>query len=118
MKNKHKRLNKRLFCHDPEDIGLSSIVVSELCYGVSKSGSSKNQAKLDVFLSSFQLFDFDIMAAKIYGEIRAKLEKKGLIIGPYDLQIAAHAISKEVILVTNNTREFSRVPNLEIEDWV
>jgi len=73
---------------------------------------------LDQFLLPLEVADFDQSAAVIYGEIRAYLESKGTLIGSMDMLIAAHALSLGVALVTNNTLEFKRVPNLKIEDWM
>lgn len=69
------------------------------------------------FLTPYVIVDFDQVAAIAYGKIRADLERRGLPIGPLDLLIAAQALSRNLILVTNNTREFSRVAQLQIEDW-
>ncbi len=104
---------------DPGMIGISSITVSELQYGVSKSKYKKeNLKRLNDFLIPFEILSYDEMAAKIYGDIRLKLEKDGLIIGPLDLLIAAHALSKDLIIVTNNNKEFKRIKSLKIENWV
>jgi tRNA(fMet)-specific endonuclease VapC len=101
------------------DIGISSITVSELQYGVSKSSRQKrNQQRLDEFLLPFEILPYDELASKYYGDIRTQLEKQGLVIGPLDLLIAAHAMSRELVLVTNNGREFSRIKNLKSENWV
>ncbi len=105
--------------YDPYEIGISTVVISELRYGVSKSSRPKqNQKRLDTFLSPFQIVDYDQNAAKAYGDIRATLEKAGTPIGCEDLLIAAHALSAEVPIVTNNDREFKRVPGLIVENWV
>ena len=105
--------------YEPYEIGISTVVISELQYGVSKSGRPKqNQKRLDTFLSPFQIVDYDQDAAKAYGDIRAALEKAGTPIGREDLLIAAHALSAGVPIVTNNDREFKRVPNLIVENWV
>ena len=98
-------------------IVISSIVASELLYGAYKKGSSKLIKVVQTFIDFFEVLPFDLKAAKEYGKIRASLEKKGKIIGAYDLQIAAHAISVDAILVTNNIKEFSRIEGLKIEDW-
>jgi tRNA(fMet)-specific endonuclease VapC len=99
-------------------IGISSITVSELQYGVSKSNFKKqNLNRLEEFLTPFEILPYDQMAAKHYGEIRAKLEKQGHIIGPLDILIAAHAISRGVTLVTNNEKEFKRIQSLKVENW-
>ena len=100
-------------------IGISSITVSELQYGVSKSKyKNQNLKRLEEFLSPFEILSYDQMAAKYYGEIRSKLEKQGHHIGPLDLLIAAHALSKGLILVTNNEKEFKRIKSLKVENWV
>jgi len=70
------------------------------------------------FLTLFQVVDFDLLSAEIFGKIRSSLEKKGNIIGPYDLQIASIAMARDFILVTNNTNEFSRIKSLKLENWV
>jgi len=100
------------------DIGVSSITVSELQYGVSKSGCrEKNQQRLNEFLLPMRILAFDENAAKCYGDIRYQLERQGQIIGPLDLLIAAHAISEQLIMVTNNDKEFRRIQNLTVENW-
>jgi tRNA(fMet)-specific endonuclease VapC len=103
----------------PSQIKISSISLGELEYGVSKSKyRDKNRNALIDFVSAFDIVDFDDNDAEVYGLIRADLEKKGQIIGPYDMQIAAQAITRNLILVTNNTDEFSRILNLKLENWV
>ncbi len=100
------------------DVFLSVITLAELEYGVEKSGHrEKNKIALIGFLSPFDVLPFSHKAAVAYGKIRTALEKKGHIIGPYDLLIAAHALSEGMILVTNNVREFARIPNLKVENW-
>lgn len=101
------------------DIGISSITVAELEFGVQKSQyPAKNQQALTQFLLPLEIVNFDHAAATIYGDIRARLEKQGTAIGSLDTLIAAHALSLQVILITNNIKEFSRVPNLKSENWV
>ncbi len=101
------------------DIGISSITVSELEYGVSKSqNKDKNQQRLSEFLLPFSILPYDEIAAKVYGGIRSQFEKSGQPIGPIDLFIAAHALSQDLILVTNNEKEFGRIQSLKIENWV
>lgn len=97
---------------------LCSVVAAELLYGAAKSQRKKETLeRLNQFLSFFRMFDFDVAAARHFGEIRAELHQRGMPIGPYDLQIAAIARANQLILVTNNTSEFSRVPHLTCEDW-
>ena len=118
-------LNKRLLPlirkfrrHQPGEIGISVITASELQYGVAKSSQQeKNQERLDAFLAPFEIFPYDAKAVMAYGSIRADLEKKGQLIGPLDMLIAAQALSSSLILVTNNEKEFQRIPGLQIENW-
>lgn len=100
------------------EIGISSVVAAELAYGVVKSGSARNRYALEMFLTPLEVLPFDDKAFWAYGELRAKLEQDGKLIGAMDMMIAAHAISLDTILVTNNLREFSRVDGLRLENWV
>ena len=100
------------------EIGVSSVTVAELSYGAEKSAAPKqNREALSRFLLPLEVLAFGDEAAAAYGRVRAALEKAGTPIGPLDTLIAAHAVGLGVTLVTNNTREFSRVPGLEVEDW-
>ena len=99
-------------------LGLSSVTVAELAFGVAKSGSARNQRALEQFLEPLEIADFDRSAALVYGRLRAALEAAGTPIGPLDTQVAAHALALGVTLVSNNQREFARVPGLRLEDWV
>ncbi|MDY7032211.1 MAG: type II toxin-antitoxin system VapC family toxin [Thermodesulfobacteriota bacterium] len=100
-------------------IGISSITLSEIEYGVVKSSKpGQNQLALTQFLAPIEILPYGDEAAKPYGSIRAFLEKQGSPIGSLDMLIAAHALSTDCILVTNNEEEFSRVPNLNIDNWV
>lgn len=110
---------KRIKSLKPHQIKLSSISIAELEYGVSKSSHRENNRNALVhFASAFDILEFDDNDAEVYGLIRADLEKKGQVIGPYDMLISAQAISRDLILVTNNTSEFSRILNLKLENWV
>jgi tRNA(fMet)-specific endonuclease VapC len=101
------------------DIGLSTVTLAELQYGVAKSAfPERNQEALAAFTLPLEILPFDAPAAAAYGPIRATLERQGTPIGAMDLLIAAHAVSLGVILVTNNPREFRRVPGLQVENWV
>ena len=101
------------------DVAISSITLAELHYGIMKSSNpKKNQEALDRFLTPLEILDFDYFATVEYGKIRADLEKNGTPIGPLDTLIAAHAKSQKLTLVTNNEREFIRIPDLKIENWV
>ena len=104
---------------EPGDIAISSITYAELAHGVEKSAArERNRIALTMFLSEIPVIPFDDLAAQEYGIIKADLQKKGTPIGPMDTLIAAHAKSLDLILVTNNTREFARVNGLSLEDWV
>ena len=97
-------------------IGLSSITVSELQYGVAKSNQrEQNRQRLNEFITPLEILTYDELAAEAYGNIRIQLEKSG--IGPLDTLIAAHALSRNLILVTNNEAEFKRVVNLKVVNW-
>jgi tRNA(fMet)-specific endonuclease VapC len=101
------------------DIGISSITVAELEYGVAKSQQQEqNRTALLQFLLPLEIVEFNQAAATIYGTIRSDLERRGLIIGAMDMLIASQALSLGVTLVTNNVREFSRIPTLSLENWV
>jgi tRNA(fMet)-specific endonuclease VapC len=101
-----------------ETVYLSNITVSELSYGAHKGKWGKaNVALLERFLMDFTVAAFDEQAAKVCGSIRAALEKKGKPIGPLDTLIAAHAVSVGATLITNNTREFTRVTGLHVKNW-
>ena len=97
---------------------ISAITLAELEHGVSMSEHrEKNADALTQFLTVIKVLPFDEEAAFQYGVIRADLQKKGMLIGQMDLLIAAHAKSEGCVMVTNNTREFSRVEGLTVEDW-
>lgn len=101
------------------EIGASTITVSELEYGASKSGNPDlNRQRVQEFLLPFDILPYDEVAADSYGDIRFRLEQRGEPIGPLDLLIAAHALSRGLILVTNNEKEFRRVEGLVVENWV
>ena len=98
---------------------ISSISVAELIFGAENSQTpEKNLKIIENFLSRLQILDYGVDAAIQYGNIKAHLKKIGTPIGENDLHIAAHARSKGLILVTNNTKEFERVPALQIENWI
>lgn len=100
------------------EIAISSITGAELVFGVAKSGSKRNRDALDKFLAPLEIVPFDEAAMRCYGDLRCQLERRGQPIGAMDLLIAAHALALGVILVTNNLREFQRVPGLNLENWV
>lgn len=102
----------------PTDVAISSITVAELCYGAYKSQQrAKNQNALNQFFLPLEIVAYDEKATQHYAEIRGELEKKGIVIGAMDMLIASHALSLGITLVTNNVKEFQRIPNLSIENW-
>ena len=118
INNRPPEVLERFRSYKAGEVGISSIAASELAYGVSKSGSIKNRKALDMFLAPLQVLPFDVQCLWFYADLRASLEKKGLTIGPMDTLIAAQALSIDGTLVTNNLKEFSRVPKLKLENWL
>jgi len=104
--------------HEAEGLGVSIVTVAELECGVAKSGSVRNVQALKQFLEPLEVADFDRAAASAHGTLCAQLEASGMPIGPLDTQIAAHALALGVTLVSNNLREFQRVPGLRLVNWV
>jgi tRNA(fMet)-specific endonuclease VapC len=101
------------------NIYISSITVSELQYGAYKGKQvKKNLKRLDEFLRPFEILAYDEAASGCYGKIRADLENQGNVIGPLDMLIAAHALSKNLTLITNNEKEFNRVKSLKVKNWI
>jgi tRNA(fMet)-specific endonuclease VapC len=105
--------------HNPTDIKISAVSVAEMEYGASKSKRrEKNRNALKNFLSAFEVIPFDEKDAEIYGIIRAELERQGKPIGPYDMQLAAQALQRNYIFITNNTKEFEQIESLNLENWI
>jgi len=118
IRQRSPRLLEKVVSFLPGEIGLSVITVAELHYSVEHSQyRDRNRAALAQFLLPFDIADFDHSAALTYGYVRADLEAKGLPIGAMDTLIAAHALALKITLVTHNTSEFQRVPDLEVDDW-
>ena len=109
-------VSARIKSQSPEDVGISSIVLHELYYGAFKSRRLESNVKL-VERLQFEVVAFDTEDAREAGRVRAELAKTGKPVGPYDVLIAGQALSRNLILVTNNTREFQRIDGLRIEDW-
>lgn len=111
-------VRQKLLSIPAKDIIICSIVRAELFYGSSKSETPQlTRQKQDLFLQPYASLYFDDDVANIYGTLRSNLEKLGKPIGPMDMQIAAIALAHHLILVTHNTREFSRIDGLHLEDW-
>lgn len=117
--NQHPtQVEKKLISLGEGQCALSSIVASELAYGVTKGNRASNKSKLISFLSLFEVIPFDEKCAWHYAKLRDELESKGQVIGSLDMLIAAHALALDATLVTNNVKEFNRVPNLKVENWI
>ena len=109
----------RIRSKQPEEVAVSTVTIAELEYGVHRSQKiDQDRIALLEFLVPLTILDFDQGAVAVYGSIRASLEQKGTPIGPMDLLLAAQALSHQLILVTNNEREFRRVAGLQIENWI
>jgi tRNA(fMet)-specific endonuclease VapC len=119
IKGKPPQVLSRLKEFNLGDVSVSSITLSELEYGVAKSSKpEQNRDALDAFLAPLDILPFNAEAAYHYGKIRALLEKEGKLIGAMDLLIGAHALSASMTLVTNNLKEFGRIPGLRLENWL
>lgn len=118
LNNTSPLVTTRLAAKQPDDIYLCTIVQMELFYGAYRSGNvEQNLAVLKRFINQFTILPLDPRSAEVAGQIRAQLAALGTPIGPNDLQIAAIALVNDLILVTHNTGEFSRVNGLQFEDW-
>ena len=118
MKNKPEIVQKKILENSQARLCISTITLAELAHGIYKSvQKEKNFDSLLKFLIKVEILPFDEKAAIEYGKICAYLQKNGTPIGPLDTLIAAHALSKNFTIVTNNVREFERVPELKIENW-
>lgn len=118
IKKRPTRALTRFSQHAVGDIGISSITVGELAYGVERSrDTATNRRALEQFLLPLAVLPFDRASALAYGDVRAKLESRGRAIGPLDTLIGAQALAHDLTLVTNNVREFKRIPGLAVENW-
>jgi len=118
IKRKPPDVIRRFKRTEISQIGISSITLSELLYGVSKSSRpEQNQLALTQFIAPLEILPYGDEAAQYYGDLRAHLEKQGTPIGSLDMLIAAHALSIPCTLVTNNEKDFIRIPNLKIDNW-
>lgn len=118
IRNSNDNVLKKFHEHLDDELYISSITLAELMYGVEKSRKpEQNRNALLQFLTLIDIKEFSEKAAIEYGKIRAFLENQGTPIGPLDTLIAAHAVSENMILVTHNTKEFLRVPDLTVENW-
>ena len=118
IKNRPEHVREAFNAHHGQ-LCISTVTLMELVFGAEKSSNpQRNLAVVEGFAARLEVLKYDWEAAANTGQLRAELAKLGTPIGPYDQMIAGHARSQGLILVTNNTREFERVPGLRIEDWV
>ncbi len=108
---------ERVLALSPSDVCMSALTLSELRYGADLRGSRKLHRLIDAFADGVDTVPYGAGAAVAYGRLAAALDKKGSPIGVFDALIAAHALSLDLTLVTNNTKHFSRVAGLTIENW-
>jgi tRNA(fMet)-specific endonuclease VapC len=118
IKNRPTKV-REAFKRHADYLAMSTVTLGELIYGAEKSTQSdRNLADIEALAARMDVVPFDSQAAIHFGQVRAELAESGKLIGPYDLMIAGHARSRGLILVTNNLREFKRVPGLRVENWV
>jgi len=118
IKRKPARTFRELRARRVGDVGISIVTYCELCYGVENSADQeRNLVALQEFVAPLEVLDLGADVASVYGRIRAALRRAGTPIGPLDTLIAAHAVALGLTLVTNNLKEFRRVPGLQAEDW-
>jgi tRNA(fMet)-specific endonuclease VapC len=119
LKRRPPSIQARLESLPEDQVGVSTIVAAELRYGVARH-PERTRIGLEVedLLARLAVLPWDDAAARSYGDLRADLERKGTPIGGMDLLIAAHGLALDAVVVTNNRREFDRVPGLQIEDWL
>ena len=118
IKRRSETVVNRMRAFRTGELGVSVMTVAELQYGVAKSvQKERNQVALGAFLLPLDIVEFTVDATVVYGRIRAESEAQGRLLGPLDTLIAAHALSLDVVLATNNTRKFERVRGLRMDDW-
>ena len=118
LTGRYPRVVARIQRSSPQDLCLSSTVVAELRYGADHSRRRRtSHARIDALLDEIDCLDFDLRAAASYGRVRAQLEAVGTPIGPNDMLIAAHALSRGLTVVTDNVAEFGRVKGLKVANW-
>ena len=117
IRHPHGVITKRISLEGEDSVCTSIIVASELRFGAHKRSSKQLTRQLDLVLSTIQVMPFEAPADRLYGKLRVYLEERGTPIGPYDMLIAAQALALDCTIVTGNVREFSRVPELKVDDW-
>ena len=119
INGRHPKLTEKIFKVSPDEILISAVTVSELEYGASKSNwGERTRQIMHAFLANFEILNFTEKDACVLGQNRAFLERSGQTIGIMDLMIGSQAVSNDLICVTHNTKEFIRIPDIRLEDWV
>ena len=118
INHKPQQVFERFRQYQLGQLAVSSITASELAFGVEKSGSERNKQALKKFLSPLEILPYDEQAVWHYAQLRHDLQSKGQTVGSLDMLIAAYALALDVVLVTNNTKEFERIERLKLENWV
>lgn len=118
LRNPDGRVAQRVALLGETTICTSIVVACELRYGAAKKGSAKLSERVEILLESLEVLSLDKESDRCYAEVRLHLEQRGRLIGPNDLLIAAHTLALDLTLVTANVEEFSRVPGLQIENWL
>ena len=114
---KNPSLIKNLIKHEEDEICISAITYAELSYGLEKKGSERLFLEVNTVVGKLSIVDFDETQSRMYGKIRAELEKSGTPLGDLDMFIAAAALSRNAILVSHNIRHFSKIKGIKVEDW-
>jgi len=118
IKNRPSQVRETFKKHEGQ-MCLSSVSLGELIFGAERSSQTeRNLADINGLIARMEVASFDEHASEHFGQLRAELYKSGQPIGPYDMMIAGHARSMGLILVTNNAKEFERVPGLRVENWM
>ena len=117
LRNHPLSMLERFASLDREQLWLSAIVAAELRFGATKLGVPRFQSAVEAWLAGFDVKPWPLAATQYYAQIRTALERVGKPIGGMDLMIASHALAEESVVITNNTREFHRVPGLAVEEW-
>lgn len=114
---KNSSVIKNLIKHEDDQICISAITYAELFYGLEKKNSDRLFKEVTSIIAKLTIVDFNSRQAELYGKIRAELEKTGICIGDMDMLIAAAALSQNAVLVSHNTRHFSKIKRIKVEDW-
>ena len=118
LNQRYPGVAERVRSANPDELALSAVALAELRYGADKSQHpARNHARIDVIAREVPLIDFDAAAAAAFGRLRSLLERQDEPIGSYDMLIASQAISRDLVLITDNVSEFRRIRNLKLENW-